>query len=67
MDFITGLLILVDWNGDNYESILVIVDQLIKMVHYKLVKVTIDAPGLAKVIINIVMHHYRVPKSIVTD
>ena len=27
----------------------------------------IDAPGLAEVIINIVMHHHKVPESIVTD
>ncbi len=46
---------------------LVIVDRLTKMVHYELVKVTIDAPGLAKVIIDVVVRHHRVPESIVTD
>ena len=30
------------------------------MVHYKLVKVTINVPGLAKMIIDIVLHHYKV-------
>ena len=44
-----GLPILTDWKGDSYDSILVIVNRLIKMVYYKLVKVTIDAPGLAEV------------------
>ena len=33
MDFITGLPILTDWKRDNYDLILVIVDQLIKIVH----------------------------------
>ena len=67
MDFVTGLPILINWKGDNYDSILVIIDRLIKMIHYKSVKVTIDAPGLAKVIINIVMRHYSLPDSIVTN
>ena len=29
-----------DWKSNNYDSILVIVDRLTKMVHYKPVKVT---------------------------
>ena len=67
MNFVTGLPILTNWKGDSYDSILVIVDWLTKMVHYKLVKVTIDAPGLAKVIIIVVVRHYGLPNSIVTD
>ena len=46
---------------------MVIVNQLTKMVHYILVKVTINAPGLAIVIIDVVKRHHRVPKSIVID
>ncbi len=38
-----------------------------KMVHYISVKVTINAPGQAEVIINAVMRHHGVPESIVTD
>ena len=67
MDFVTGLLISANWKSDNYNLILVIVDQLIKMVYYIPVKVTIDALGLAKVIINVIMRHYGVLKSIVID
>ena len=67
MDFVMGLPISTDWKGDNYDSILVIVDRLTKMVHYKPVKVTIDAPGLAEVIIDIVVRHHGLPDSIVTD
>ena len=37
------------------------------MVHYKPVKVTIDAPGIAEVIINVVVRHHGLPDSIVTD
>ena len=37
------------------------------MVHYKPVKVTINALGLAKVIIDMVVWHHGLPNSIVTD
>ncbi len=67
MDFVTGLPISVDWKGDNSNSILAIVNQLTKMVYYIPVKVTIDAPGLAEVVIDVVVRHYGVPESIVTD
>ena len=67
MDFVTGLPLFSDWKGDNYDSILVIVDRLTKMVHYEPVKVSIDAPGLAEVIIDVVVRHHSLPDSIVTD
>ncbi len=56
-----------DWKGDSYDSILVIVDRLTKIVHYVPVKVTIDAPGLAEVIKDVIVRHHGVPGSIVTD
>ena len=37
------------------------------MVHYKPIKVIIHAPGLAKVIINIVVRHHGLSNSIVTN
>ena len=67
MDFVTGLPISTDWKGDSYDSILVIVDRLTKMVYYEPVKVTIDALGLAKVIIDVVVRHHGLPDSIVTN
>ena len=35
--------------------------------HYKPVKITIDVPGLAEVIIDVVMWHYGLPDFIITD
>ncbi len=67
MDFVTDLPILADWKGDSYDSILVIVDRLTKMVHSVPVKVTIDTPSLAEVIIDVIVRHHGVPESIVTD
>lgn len=67
MDFVTGLPILTDCKGEGYNLILVIVDQLTKMMHYDPVKITIDAPGLAKVILDMVVWHHGLPNSIVTN
>ena len=62
-----GLLILIDWKDESYDLILVIIDRFTKMLHYKSVKITIDAPDLAKVIIDVVVRHYSLPNSIITD
>ena len=67
MDFVTGLPLSVDLKIDSYNSILVIVNRLIKIVHYEPVKVTINASGLAEVIIDMVVQHHGLPDSIVTD
>ena len=53
MDFVTSLPILTNWKKDSYNSILVVVDRLTKMIHYKPVKTTIDALKLAEVIIDV--------------
>ena len=37
------------------------------MVHYKSVKVAIDAPGLAEVIIDVVVWYHNLPDTIVTN
>ncbi len=67
MDFVIGLPILTDWKGDTYDLIQVIIDQLLKMVYYKPVKIKIDTPSLTEVIINMVVRYHGVPKSIVID
>ena len=67
MDFVTGLPILKNWKGDSYNSILVIIDWLTKMVHYEPVKVIIDASCLAEVIIDVILRHHGLPDSIVND
>ena len=58
-DFITRLSISTNWKSDNYDSILVIVNWLTTMVHYKLVKVSINTPKLVKVIIDMVVRHHN--------
>ena len=67
MDFVMGLPILTDWKRNSYNSIFVIVNWLTKIVHYKPVKVIINALGLAEVIINVVVRYHELPNSIVTD
>ncbi len=65
IDFVTSLLISANGKGNGYNLILVIVDQLIKMLYYESVKIMIDVPDLAKVIINMVVYNHGVTKSIV--
>ena len=67
MDFVTSLLISIDGKKDSYNSILVIVYWLTKMIHYQPVKITLDVPGLAEVIINVVIYHHGLVGLIVTN
>ena len=67
MDFVTRLSLFSDWKSDSYNSILVIVNRLTKMVYYEPVKVTIDAPGLAEVIIDVVGRHHGLLDFIISD
>ena len=67
MDFVTGLPASSDWKWDTYDSILVIVDNVTKMVYYEPVKVTIDVARLAEVIIHVVVRHHGLLDWIVTD
>ena len=65
MDFVIGLLVFTNTKSKTYNLILVIIDQLIKMIYDKPVKVIINTIGLTKVIINIVVRHYGLSNSIV--
>ena len=67
IDFVTGLPVSTNWKGETYDFIQVIVDRLTKMVYYKPVKVTIDAPSLAEVIIDVVVRHHGLPNSIISN
>ena len=67
MDFINCLPVFTNWKCKTYNSIFVIVDRLTKMVYYEPAKATIDAPGLAKVIIDVVVKHHGLLDSIVSD
>ena len=67
MNFVTDLPILTDQKGDSQDSILIIVNLLIKMVYYKPIKVTINAPGLTEIIINMEIRHYRLSDLIVIN
>ena len=63
----TGLSLSANWKNNNYDSILVIVNHLTKIIDYKLFKVIINAPRLAKVIINIVLQYHDLLDSIISD
>lgn len=48
----TELLISADWKGKGHNSILIIVNRPPKIVYYKSLKITLDAPRLAEVILD---------------
>lgn len=55
MHFVTSLPIFINWKNKTYDSILVIIDWLTKVVYYKLVKISLNTPNLAEVIMDVVM------------
>lgn len=67
IDFLTGLLLLTNWKLDSYDAIFVIVNRLTKIVHYKLVKTTIDIACQKNVIIDVIIRHYSLFKSIFSN
>lgn len=66
MHFVTKPSDSTNWKCKTYDSILVIVDWLIKTVYYKPVKVTIDVLALVAVIIEAVVQH-GISDSIISD
>lgn len=66
IDFITGLFISINGKTKAYNTILVILDCLIKIVHYKPVKVSIDTSSLTEVIIDIIVRHHNLPNFIIS-
>lgn len=67
MDFVIGLLLLIDWKRNSYDAILIIVNWLTKTIYYESVKILIDAAGLAEIGINMVVKHHSLPELILGD
>ena len=67
IDFVTKLPISTNWKDEMYNAILFIVNWLTNMVHHKSVKITINVPDLAEFILNVVIQHYGLSNSIVTN
>ena len=67
IDFVIDILVSTNEKDENYKLILASIDRLTKIVYYKLVKITINALGLIKVIIDMVVYYQKISKSIITD
>lgn len=67
MNFMTNLPISTNKKREAYNSILVIIDWLMKMGYYKPIKITIDAWRLAKLIIDMVGKYHRLIDLIMFD
>lgn len=62
MNFVIRLLVSTNQKGETYNSILVIVKRLIKMVYQELVRITINTPSFVKLIIDVVVvQHHGLP------
>lgn len=67
MDVLIDLLLSTDWKGNSYDSILVIINHLTKIVYDKLVKVAINSPRLPKVIIDVMLQHHGLLNFIISE
>lgn len=63
----TGPPISTNQKRDHYNMIFIIINRLTKMIHYKLIKTTIDISGLVKIIINLIIRYHGFPESIVSN
>ena len=62
-----GLSLSANWNGDSYDLILVIVNGLTKIVHYKPVQVIIDVSEQIEMIVNVIVQYNGLFDSIISD
>lgn len=62
-----GVQLLTDWKKASQNAILVIVKRLTNIFHSQCLKITIDTTGRIKVIFDVVVRHYSLPKLIIDD
>lgn len=67
MNIITRLLILTNLKNKTYNSIILIINWLIKIIFYKQLKIIIKTLKLAKVILDMILQYYNLPNSIIID
>ncbi len=67
IDFVTELLVSTNWKSETYDSILVIINKLTKIVYYKPVKVIINSLSLVEIIIKVVVRYHNFSDVIVSD
>lgn len=67
MDFVTRLSVSTNLKDETYNSILVIVDMLMKIVYNKPVKLTINTLSLAEVIMETIVRYYGLQDFIIND
>lgn len=63
----TRLSIFSDWKNDIYNTILIIINQPIAIIYYKLVKVIINVQGLADITIKMVVYYNNILYFIMND
>ena len=61
----TGLPLFTNWKNDSYNSILVIINRLTKIVYYKPVKIITKTLRLAEIIIDRIVQYHGLSDSII--
>lgn len=67
IDFVTRLPVLSNWKSETYDLILVIINRLTKIVYYNVIKIRIDTFNFAKLFLDVIKEHHRLPGSIIND
>lgn len=63
----TAFPILIDWKSNSYNAILFIIECLIKMIYYDLVKTIINVASLVEVIIDMIIRYHSLLELIISD
>lgn len=67
IDFVTYLPLLVEQKSDSYDMIFVIIDNLMKLMYYKLVKTKIQITDQVRIIIDVIVKYYSLPELIISN
>lgn len=65
--FVIRLIVFTNWKSKSYDSILVIINSLVKMLYYKPIKIKINILGLIKVNIHVIIRYYNLFDSIFSN
>lgn len=63
----TDLSISMNWKDNNHDLSIIIIDFLINMIYYTLIKTIINKVPFVEMIINIIIRHYIFLESIIYD
>lgn len=67
IDFVIGFLLLVDKKSNRNHAMLVVIDFLIKLVHYEPIKTTKNVTSLAKVLLDMIISYHSLLELVISN